>query len=86
MAMRMLTPSDPLLQVIVFFASAPDEELLTQDIAAKTGVSRGDVFQKLNQAVRHGMIERVRGSRGRMRMESCYRAGPELLKMIGRAP
>lgn len=81
-----LMPTNPIMQMIIYFASNPDEELLTQDVAIKTGLTRAAVFRRMTPATLHGMIERVCQSRGRMRMEACYRAGPALLKMIGRAP
>lgn len=84
--MRLLNPADPLLQIIMFFATNPDEELRTSDVSAKTGITRQRVYGQLGQATKRGMLTRLTGTRGRMRMESVYSAGPALLKMIGRAP
>lgn len=71
-------------QVVAFFAANPEEELTTNDIAAKFAVG-GQVGFRLESLVDAGWIGCDRGSPAG-RVQNVFRAGPELLRAIGRAP
>lgn len=73
------------LHVVAFFAANPEEELTTGDICAKTGVEQGAAYARLAPMVKRGLLARVSRQTGNLKLPCLYTAGPELLRMIGRA-
>ena len=81
-----LYPSGVPFRVCLFFAMNPDEELLSRDIAEKFQADQDNLHSTLRPACVIGWLTR---SKERPEHHSCpwtYRAGPRLLREIGRAP
>ena len=69
--------------VCVFFAANPDEVLTNHDIGAKWDKSPEIVRKALEHAELKGWVAKDRKREGRI-WKVYYRAGPRLLKEIGR--
>lgn len=74
-------------RAVIFFARNPEEELSTEDMQVKWGLTNLEVRNNLRQAVREGLVSRVRVRDGSSRsgMRTYYQAGPVLKKEVGRA-
>jgi hypothetical protein len=72
--------------VAVFFATNPDEELSSLDIATKWGVAQDSVKRSLSYAEIKGWVVRARKAdpTSPRKWRWHYTAGPRLLKEIGR--
>ena len=66
-------------EVLLYFPSAPDEELTGHDIEARFGLRRDSAAAYLAASVRNGLLERGKTADG-----AVYRSGPRLLAMIAR--
>lgn len=73
-------------RLCLFFVCQPDEELTTNDIAAKFGTSPKSIPRYLRPLVADGHLRTRRGRReGKVgQPPRIYSAGPELLRMMGR--
>lgn len=68
----------------VYLACAPDEVLTTADVAIKFNCNIDNVSMMLRTAVKLGYLASSRPYSGRGGGMNEYRAGPLLLRMLGR--
>ena len=69
-------------RLCVYFATAPDEELSSADIALKFSDDIESMNQRLKPAVDAGYLSSKPG--GKANSPRIYSAGPLLLRMLGR--
>ena len=70
------------LQIIIFFAVNPDEELSLNDALHKwSPAHRSSLWAAFRKLQRHGYISAQTSRKGFI-VTSIYRAGPELLRFI----
>lgn len=70
------------MQVVIFFATNPDEHLTSSDVVAKFGAKRSTVWHRLQPMILDGYITRLPHPSNRR--GSLLVAGPRLLAEIGR--